>query len=72
MDFGLSNSYKQSKYKIIKENGGWDNWDMIEIAKYNCKDHTEARLKEQQHFQELNSSLNSKPPYINNNKYLKK
>ena len=22
-------------YNIIRENGGWDNWDMIEIAKYN-------------------------------------
>ena len=56
-------------YNIIRENGGWDNWDMIEIAKYNCKNHTEARIKENEHFEQLNCSLNSKPPYINNIKY---
>jgi hypothetical protein len=53
-------------YNIIRNNGGWDNWDMIEIAKYNCKDATEARIKEQQHYVLLNSSLNSNPPYVDN------
>jgi hypothetical protein len=56
-------------YNIIRENGGWDNWDMIEIAKYNCKNHTEARIKENEHYEQLNCSLNSKPPYANNNRY---
>ena len=51
-------------YQVIREKGGWDNWDMIEIAKYNCKDHTEARIKEQEHYQLLQSSLNSCPPYV--------
>jgi hypothetical protein len=56
-------------YNIIREHGGWDNWIMIEIAKYNCKDKTEARIKEQEHYNELNSSLNSCPPYVDKNKY---
>ena len=51
-------------YKTIKANGGWDNWDMIEIAKYNCKDATEARIKEQEHFNLLNTS-NSSELYCN-------
>ena len=51
-------------YKTIRENGGWDNWDMVEIAKYNCKDSTEARIKEQEHYTELKASLNSCPPYV--------
>ena len=51
-------------YKTIRENGGWCNWNMIEIAKYNCKDSTEARIKEQQHYEELKSTLNSCPPYV--------
>ena len=46
-------------YNIIRDNGGWDNWDMVEIAKYNCKDHTEARIKEQQHYEDLKSSSNN-------------
>lgn len=50
-------------YKTIRDNGGWENWDMSEIAKYKCSDSTEARIKEQQHYEELNASLNSRPPY---------
>jgi hypothetical protein len=56
-------------YKIIRENGGWDNWNMVEIAKYNCNDSTEARIKEQLHYEELNSSLNSCPPYVDKIQY---
>jgi len=48
------NNNKLKIYEIINQNGGWDNWEMIEIAKYNCKDHAEARLKEQEHYQMLN------------------
>jgi hypothetical protein len=50
-------------YNTIRQNGGWDNWNMVEIAKYNCSDQTEARIKEQQHYEELNANLNSCPPY---------
>jgi len=56
-------------YNTIRCNGGWENWDMVEIAKYNCKDATEARIKEQQHYTELNTSLNSCPPYVDKKKY---
>ena len=51
-------------YKTIRENGGWNNWNMVEIAKYNCNNLLEARMKEQQHYEELNASLNSCPPYM--------
>jgi hypothetical protein len=56
-------------YKTIRENGGWDNWNMVEIAKYNCNDSTEARIKEQLHYEELHASLNSCAPYIDKTKY---
>ena len=56
-------------YKIIRENGGWDNWNMVEIAKYNCNDSTEARIKEQLHYEELKSTLNSCPPYVDKLQY---
>jgi len=52
-------------YKTIRENGGWDNWEMIEIACYNCKNSEEARIKEQEHYETLYSSLNSHSPHIN-------
>ena len=56
-------------YKTIRENGGWDNWSMVEIATYNCKNSTEARIKEQIHYEELHASLNSCAPYIDKTKY---
>ena len=52
-------------YKTIRKNGGWDNWNMVEIAKYNCKDSTEARIKEQEHYKSLKSTLNTNNPYCN-------
>ena len=42
---------------------------MVEIAKYNCNDSTEARIKEQLHYEELNASLNSCPPYVDKIQY---
>ena len=56
-------------YKIIRENGGWENWDMIEIAKYKCKNLTEARVKENEYYNKLKAKLNSFPPYVDKNNY---
>ena len=60
---------KSKIYNTIRENGGWENWNMIEIAKYNCNDHTEARIKEHEHYKELKASLNSIPPYVDKTNY---
>jgi hypothetical protein len=49
-------------YKCILENGGWDNWDMIEIEKYPCKDANEARARERYWYEELNANLNVDTP----------
>ncbi len=57
-----NNGKKLRIYNIIRDNGGWENWDMIELAKYNCKDSVEARIKEQEHYNLLNPSLNSLKP----------
>lgn len=56
-------------YNVIRENGGWENWDMIEIAQYNCKNSTEARIKEHEHYNVLKASLNSCPPFVDKSKY---
>ena len=57
-----SSQNKLKIYDVIRKNGGWDNWDMVEIACYNCKDATEARIKEYEHYKELKPTLNSCPP----------
>ena len=54
--------YNCKLYKTIRENGGWENYSMIEIEKYPCNDVNEARAKEREYYEKLNSSLNSKNP----------
>jgi hypothetical protein len=55
-------SYPCKLYKKIRECGGWDNWTMEIINFFNCKDHYEARIKEQEYFILLNANLNSIEP----------
>ena len=57
-------------YSTIRENGGWNNWEMVEIACYNCKNSEEAKIKEQEHYEHLISFNNSVIPYeVNEQKY---
>jgi len=49
-------------YTVIREHGGWANWQMDIIAYHNCKDHREARTKEQEYFISYNATLNSIEP----------
>jgi hypothetical protein len=54
--------YNQLKYKTIRENGGWNNWTMIEIEKYPCNDGNESRSRERFWYDNFNASLNSQRP----------
>tara|TARA_R110001606_G_scaffold65658_1_gene151676 strand:+ start:241 stop:870 length:630 start_codon:yes stop_codon:yes gene_type:complete len=51
-------------YKFIRDNGGWDNWTMIELHKYPCNDKRELEYEEYRVMMELQSQLNSTRPYI--------
>ena len=55
--------YNFKLYKFIRENGGWDNWEMIEIKKYACNDKREAEAEERRYYEELNSNLNMVRPF---------
>lgn len=57
-------SYNDKKYQYIRENGGWVNWNMIEIEKYPCNDNNEARAREEYWRYNLNSKLNSFKAHI--------
>ena len=39
--------YNHKKYQYIRENGGWEEWNMIESEKHNCNDGNEARAREE-------------------------
>jgi hypothetical protein len=45
-------------YETIRNNGGWDNWCMIEIEKYTCNDSNEAASRERYWYETLQANLN--------------
>lgn len=49
-------------YKFIREHYGWNNWNMIEIEKFPCKDIFEATKQERIRTEELKATLNSNVP----------
>ena len=57
-----SKHHNYKVYQLIRDNGGWDNWNMIEIEKSLCSDSNEARARVREYYETLNSSLNSIHP----------
>ena len=57
-------NYHLHIYKKIREYGGWENWSMLEIEKFSCKDGNEARSRERVWFDELTATMNSQKPLI--------
>jgi hypothetical protein len=55
-------AYNFKVYQTIRNNGGWDNWSMIEIEKYPCADGNEAAARERHWYEQLGSQLNVKVP----------
>ena len=52
--------YNQKNYQSIRNNGGWSEWNMIEIEKYPCNDKREAEAKEEYWKTHFNAVLNSR------------
>ena len=50
-------------YKIIRENGGWDNWNMVLVEKFPCKDKYEACKREREVYEELDAQMNTFRPH---------
>ena len=70
-DHKNSCSTKEIKvYQFIRDNGGWDNWEMIEIEKCSFNDSNEARARERYWIETLNSSLNCNIPLRTNKEYV--
>jgi hypothetical protein len=55
--------HKQYVYDFIRNNGGWDNWAMIQLEELNCKNKREAEAAEHYWIEKLGASLNSNKPY---------
>jgi len=53
-------NYNLKLYKTIRENGGFENWKMIEIERFTeCIDGNSARKREQYFMDEFKSNLNT-------------
>lgn len=55
-------------YQFIRANGNFDNFVMEEIDKIKCYDYTEARIKENEWYDKIDSTLNSIRPFYNKEK----
>ena len=67
------------KYQFIRENGGWDNWEMILVEKYPCNSIDEAVARERYWKEQFKARLNTRVPgrtcaewYQDNKERLKK
>ena len=61
--------YNYKVYQYIRENGGFDNWDMIEIERYEAIDGNDARKRERYWIEELKATLNMVIPSRSHNEY---
>ena len=55
-------NYNLFVYNFIRENGGWDNWSIIQIEPYNCNNKREAEMRERYWIETLNAKLNCNNP----------
>lgn len=56
--------YHLKHYESIRQTGGWDEWEMVEIEKFIGKTKLEARIREQELINEYSANLNSLKAYI--------
>jgi len=71
------NSEKDKKYiykvyKYIRDNGGWDNWEMILVEEYNARDVRDLESRERYWIEILKATLNCKIPTQTHKEYDKK
>jgi len=63
--------YNSKVYKFIRDNGGWENWDMIQIIEYSCENKKQLESKERYYIELLKSSLNGQLPTRKREEYQK-
>ena len=56
--------YNTKLYKTIRDNGGWDNWQMIMVEVFPCKNREEAFKREREVYELLSPSLNKNRPHV--------
>ena len=57
-----SKAHNLNVYNFIRANGGWSNWDMVQIEEYKAKDKHDLHARERHFIEELKPSLNKQIP----------
>ena len=55
-------SYNYKVYIFIRDNGGFENWDMIEIERFNAIDKRDLEKRERVYIESLKATLNKQIP----------
>jgi len=55
-----SKKHNLKLYKMIRDNGNWDNWNMIKICDYPCENRRQAEQEEDKYMLELKANMNMK------------
>jgi len=62
-----SKKHNQKLYQMIRQNGGWDEFKMIEVEKYSCNDKREAERRENEVMKDLKANMNTMKSFITEN-----
>lgn len=58
-----NSSYNTRVYKFIRNNGGWDNWKMVQIEECSFENSREAEAREHYWIEQIGATLNTNKPY---------
>ena len=56
--------YGRNLYKTIRDNGGWDNWEMKPLEEFPCENHIQQQIREQYWLDKLLPTMNMNKAYI--------
>ena len=59
-----SKKYNGKVYKMIRDNGGWEEFEMIQIEEFPCENKRQAEMEEDKIMREMKATLNSRSPYV--------
>ena len=62
VDCSNNNKNNLKVYVYIRENGGWDNWDMVEVERYEATDKGNLHSRERYWIETFKSRLNGQIP----------
>jgi hypothetical protein len=54
--------YNNYKYRVIRDKGGWNNWDMVEVERYEAVDKQDLHKRERYWLEQLGATLNKQIP----------